>query len=97
VELKSALKHDHFMINADEINAIVEEVDFHGTHHRINYSEFLAATIKVKDILTDNKLLAIFNQFDADMTGLVSPDNIVEAMHKLGHKITAEELREAMT
>jgi Ca2+-binding EF-hand superfamily protein len=94
-ELKKALSDDNFNIPVDEIEHIIDEVDYHG-QHKINYSEFLAATIKVKDILTDDKLLAIFKQFDTEAHGKITPDNILEAMEKLGHQITAKELKETM-
>jgi hypothetical protein len=45
--------------NEEEIEAIINEVDY-GGDKIINYSEFLSATISVKEILTEEKLLAIF-------------------------------------
>lgn len=41
--------------------------------------------------------MAIFKQFDTDSNGKITPDNIVEAMHKLGHKISVQELKETMS
>jgi len=38
----------------------VDELDF-ADNKRINYSEFIAATINIKDYLDDNRLEAIFN------------------------------------
>ena len=42
-----------------EIQDIIRQMDYHG-NMKINYSEFLAATIDVKLFLTDSKLKAIF-------------------------------------
>jgi Ca2+-binding EF-hand superfamily protein len=42
-----------------ELDSIIKEVDYHG-NNRINYTEFLAATISVKKILTNEKLIAMF-------------------------------------
>ena len=56
----------------------------------------MAATVSVKKILTDEKLLAIFKQFDTDNTGKITAQNIIEAMKKLGHKITNKEVIEIM-
>ena len=58
-ELKQALSDSNFHLAEKEIQSIIDEVDYHGKK-KINYSEFLAATISVKKILTDEKLLAIF-------------------------------------
>ena len=60
----------------------------------INYSEFLSATIQVKSILTEERLVAIFKQFDTDACGKITAQNIVNAMEKLGHKVNEEELKE---
>ena len=56
----------------------------------------MAATISVKKILTNERLLAMFKQFDTDNSGYITPEDIVEAMQKLGHKITSEEIRDIM-
>ena len=50
----------------------------------------------MKDILTDDKLLAIFKQFDTEAHGKITPANILEAMEKLGHQISVKELQETM-
>ena len=46
------------------------------------------ATLDVKSFLDDQKLHAIFSQFDTDNTGNVTKDNIISAMQKIGHEIT---------
>jgi Ca2+-binding EF-hand superfamily protein len=61
-------------------------VDFFG-NGKIHYTEFLVATLDVKQFLDDKKLMAIFHQFDTDDNGLISKQNIVEAMTKIGHQI----------
>jgi len=95
-ELKQAL-HDSEQVNIPEteINAIINELDYQG-NQKINYSEFIAATIKTKEILTHEKLQAIFWQFDTDRTGFITKENIVTGFKKLGRKISAQELDEIM-
>jgi Ca2+-binding EF-hand superfamily protein len=39
---------------------LISQVDYQG-NKMINYSEFLAATIDVKNFLTESRLKAIFN------------------------------------
>jgi Ca2+-binding EF-hand superfamily protein len=46
----------------------------------INYSEFLAATVSVKDILTHNKLEALFRQFDTKGRGEIKLSDIKKAL-----------------
>ena len=71
-------------MTADEI---ISEIDYYG-NHKINYTEFLVATLDVKAFLDDSKLKALFTQFDTDGSGKITKENIVTAMDKIGHKIT---------
>jgi len=50
----------------------------------------------VKNILTEEKLLAIFKQFDTDGSGRITEQNIVDAMNKLGFQITQVEIEDIM-
>ena len=59
------------------------QVDFFG-NKKINYSEFLMATLDVKKFIDDNKLQAIFNQFDTDGSGMIEPKELISAMQSLG-------------
>lgn len=58
-QLKDALVESNINYQDGEIEKIIDEVDYSGMK-KINYTEFLAATISVKKILTDEKLRAIF-------------------------------------
>ena len=42
--------------------------------------------------MDDNKLQAVFNQFDTDGSGVITKENIITAMNKIGHDITQQEL-----
>lgn len=79
MELKEALNEANVKYNEAELQQIIKEIDIHG-NQTINYTEFLAATISVKKILTNERLFAMFKQFDADGSGYITPQDIVEAM-----------------
>ena len=70
-----------------KIEQIINEVDYQG-NKKINYTEFLVATLDVKQFLDDRVLKAIFNKFDTDGSGTITQDNIINAMSKIGHDIT---------
>lgn len=74
-------------IPEDKIDEIIEEVDYFG-NKKINYTEFLVATLDIKSFLDDQKLQAVFNQFDTDSSGMITKDNIITAMEKIGQQIT---------
>jgi len=84
-ELKQAiLNNKEINISESEIMSIINEVDYFG-NQKINYSEFIVATINLDEFLNENKLLALFNQFDTDGSGIITTANIVTAMNKIGH------------
>ena len=72
---------------------MITEVDYHG-NGKINYSEFLSATIDVRSFLTEQKMQAIFQQFDTDNSGKITQENIFFAMQKLGQEIARDEISE---
>ena len=94
-ELQQAIKSADLTMTAEEIDNIIKELDF-AENKKINYSEFLAATINVKDYLDDARLEAIFNQFDIDNSGKITPDNLKQAFSKFGREITDEEIQEIL-
>ena len=57
---------------------------------KINYNEFLAASVDITTILTKEKLASIFAQFDSDGDGLISQENIQTAFSKFGVEISEE-------
>lgn len=77
--MREALKEAGLKYDENDLNQIVQEVDYHGSN-RINYSEFLAATVSIQKILTNERLVAMFKQFDTDNSGYITPEDIVEAM-----------------
>lgn len=82
-ELKQALTDAHMNFDQDELDRIIREVDYLGSK-KINYTEFLAATLSISKILTNERLVALFRQFDPHETGYITPQGIQEAIKKLG-------------
>jgi len=54
-ELKEALMKNNLQHDPEELKRIIMEVDYHG-NNKINYSEFLAATVSINRILTNERL-----------------------------------------
>ena len=50
----------------------------------------MAATIEIKQVLSDEKLWALFKYFDTDDSGIITPLNLKEAFAKTG-KILSDE------
>ena len=74
-------------MEANEINDIIENLDY-AKNQKINYSEFIAATINVSEFLTDEKIVALFKTFDVDDTGKITAENLKQAFTKFGRNIS---------
>lgn len=59
-ELRSALKSSQMNLPDKKVDQIIDECDYFG-NKKINYTEFLVATLDVKNFLDDNQMRAIFN------------------------------------
>lgn len=59
-ELKEAIKASEIKIQDEDVDKIIEEVDYFG-NGKINYTEFIVATVDVMKFLDDQMLQAIFN------------------------------------
>ena len=64
-ELHDIFKSLKIDVTCDEIHGMITEVDYQG-NGKINYSEFLAATLNLNTMIDDAKLKAIFEMFDTD-------------------------------
>jgi|TARA_B110001450_G_C17483089_1_gene425068 Ca2+-binding EF-hand superfamily protein len=74
---------------------VVKELDF-ADNKKINYSEFIAATINAADFLTHDKLEAIFKSFDIDNTGEITAQNLKDAFSKFGKEVSDDEIEQIM-
>lgn len=92
-ELKEALyTYSQENLNEEQIQKIVQNLDYAG-NGKINYSEFLVATIELKSVLTFDRLWALFKYFDTDSSGYITQANLKEAFAKSGKELTNEELK----
>jgi calcium-dependent protein kinase len=92
-ELKSYLRGHHILVGNAEAQAMVEALDTDGNQF-INYSEFLAATIDVQKFLTEQRMHALFDQFDTDADGIISNEDVINAFMKLGHSVSSADVAE---
>ena len=71
---------------------MIAKSDYDGDQ-AINYTEFLSATVDLKQYLNESKLLAVFRQFDTDNSGCLTVKNIHYAMQKLGYQVPESEIK----
>lgn len=93
-ELKKVLKEANFeqVASDKEIDDIIKQID-NDNNGQINYTEFIAATIDVRMYLTEERVLALFKQFDTDDNDFIEPSNIKDAFTKLGKEVSEEDIK----
>ena len=67
--------------SSKEIDSLWNSLDFHQDG-KINYSEFLAATISSATFCKEEKLWSVFQYFDRDDTGYITSDSVIEALRQ---------------
>jgi calcium-dependent protein kinase len=58
-----------------EVNRMMQIIDVDGNGY-IEYEEFLRATMNRKKLLTDDNLRIVFDKFDKDKSGKISPEEL---------------------
>lgn len=94
-ELKLALSESGLKIAAVEIERVLSSFDY-SQGGRINYSEFLLATLDKKAILDEAALHTAFKFFDVDNSGQISIEDITNALVRTGVSVTKDELTSVM-
>jgi len=92
-EVQAALEKAGFNIAGSKVREIIGNVDYKGDG-RINYSEFIAATLSSKMDLNEQIMWNAFNHFDLDNTGYVTEDNLKSALLKTGKSLESEQIQE---
>ena len=69
------MEHRQVKLSEKDIEDIIFEIDDNG-NGKINYSEFLAATVSLKQFMTEEKLWMMFKHFDVDDNNYISKDCI---------------------
>jgi calcium-dependent protein kinase len=76
-EIRRALE-GHTKFSDDEIRELIEKVDL-DRNDKINYSEFLAATIDWEKEMSRERLVKAFKALDSDHSGKISKDELMAA------------------
>jgi calcium-dependent protein kinase len=80
---------------ASEINRIVEHIS-NGHEGKINYTDFLLATVNLKEKLSEQMLFDTFKHFDTENKGYISKDDLRLALSNSGCNVTDEEIDRIM-
>lgn len=80
---------------AGELQQIMRNVNI-KQDGRINYSEFLMATVESRLLLDEDMMWSAFTRFDVDATGVITEGNLQEALHRAGRRISHRDIKEMM-
>jgi calcium-dependent protein kinase len=83
-------------VSEKEIEMLFTQLDTHK-NNRINYSEFLAGTLKIQKHLNNARLWTLFKNFDVDDSGFITAQNLKDAFKHYGMTLTQEEVNEVFT
>ena len=92
-ELSQALADAGNILNAKQVESIVKNIDYYG-NKKINYSEFIAATLDCHKFLTKERLWILFKHFDTDNTNYITHGNLKEALAHSGKEVYDFEVEE---
>lgn len=91
-ELGKAFKLAGIEISDEEVQNILESADDYD-NGKLNYSEFLVASLNQKNFLDKEKLVNAFKYFDIDRSGYIDSHDIKNALLRSGkHIINQEEV-----
>lgn len=97
-ELQRAMEHAGLLVAKEEITrklyvGIVNKVDY--LHQgKLNYTEFVLATLDRKRVITDEIIFNAFKFFDPENTGFITPSNLANAFQHAGYEVHSEEVAE---
>ena len=92
-EVQAGLKKVNQFVSDEDMNAIMDRID-HNMSKTINYTEFVAAALDKKTLLSDEKINNCFKIFDRDGSGKISLDEFKQ-MFK-GNNIVDDRVWEEM-
>lgn len=86
-ELEKAFKKSGFIINMEEVRNIMQHIDL-DKNGKVNYSEFLIATLDIKLLLQNKKnLITLFQYFDVDNTGFIDFNKVKKSLERKGKEV----------
>ena len=90
-ELRTGLDHHGAHLAKSEVEALMNSLDLDGTHS-LTYDEFMAATVTMQKLESEENLLQAFADFDADGSGSITAEELTTKLLELGIKNSKQEV-----
>lgn len=85
-ELREGLRKKGAALAFAEVEKIVDSIDVNG-NQKIDYEEFLAATMHINKLNREEVMMDAFKYFDKDGSGFITKDEIQGALSELGEDV----------
>jgi calcium-dependent protein kinase len=92
-ELQDSMKAHGFILASDEIQTIMENCSYIN-NGKINYTDFLVATLDKKYLMDEEIMWGAFKIFDTRNSGKINCKDLKEALRSAGCECTPEEFQE---
>uniref|UniRef100_A0A7S2QUB8 Calcium-dependent protein kinase n=1 Tax=Chlamydomonas chlamydogama TaxID=225041 RepID=A0A7S2QUB8_9CHLO len=86
-ELREGLRKKGAALAFQEVAKIVDQIDVNG-NQKIDYEEFLAATIHLNKLNREEVMVEAFKYFDKDNSGFITRDELEEALKEVGEDVS---------
>ncbi len=90
-ELRKGLDHHGAHLAKSEVEALMDSLDVDGSHE-LTYGEFMAATVQMHKLESQQNLHQAFEDFDDDGSGTITPEELAHKLVELGVKASREEV-----
>lgn len=74
-----------------------EESTSFATMNHLDYTNFVIASLKSKNMLDEKVMKNVFNRFDMDKKGNITIEDISKALRRIGKKFSDEQIRKMLT
>ena len=91
IKLDDNISYYNEQLIIEIIDKMFAKFDF-NKDGEINYSEFLAATVSKKHVLTKANLRFAFHHFDTDNEGYITKNDLKEVFKRSGQKLSDHDL-----
>ena len=92
-QVEEALRGVDTSLKKSDVKNTIEDLDFHDDG-RIKYSDFIAATLTSRVVISEELIKSAFAHFDVDNTGFITAENLVVAFSNNGYLISNDEVIE---
>ena len=92
-ELQDSMRNNGFNLASEEVEMIMRNCSYLESG-KINYSDFLVATLSKKALMNEEVMWEAFKIFDSDNTGKINLKSLNSALNKAGCEFTQQEFDE---